>query len=131
MIQTRDKKSGVILANTVDALLVDDKQLVALNHKTRGYHLNKDKYAPYSLEMDLCNFILKENGYNTSEYAFLFFYYPEKVDEKGDIVFNTKLIETDPARGEKVFKDAIKVLQMETAPEAAEDCEYCKWRDKL
>jgi hypothetical protein len=60
----------------------------------------------------------------------LLFYYPNTVTETGEVIFDTKLvkIKTDVKRGEKVFKKAIKILQLKESPKASEECGFCKWR---
>jgi len=129
-IQFEDPETGVLLRGAVDNILVKGNKVVVLDYKTRGYPLKEDTHVHYILQMDLYNFLLRKNGYETEDYTYLLFYHPQKVNKKGDVVFNTDLIKikTNPARGEKVFRDAIKVLQEEEAPEPCEGCAYCKWR---
>ena len=57
------------------------------------------------------------------------FYYPNRVLEGGEVVFDTKLvkIETSGERAEKVFKDAIALLNSEE-PESSEECGFCEMR---
>ena len=47
-------------------------------------------------------------------------------------VFDTKLIKikTDPKRGEKVFKEAIKILQGKE-PKVSKECGFCKLRREI
>ena len=67
----------------------------------------------YQNQMDIYNFLLRKNGYETEDYTYLLFYYPKEVADTGELIFDTKLIKikTYPKRGEKVFKQAIKILQ--------------------
>ena len=125
-----EEKSGIVLHGAVDNILVKGKKLVVLDYKTRGFPLKEDTHEMYRLQMDLYTFLLRKNGYRTEEYAYLLFYYPEKVLETGEVVFTTKLVkmDTSPERGETVFLEAVKVLQGEM-PEAADGCEwrtYCR-----
>ena len=78
--------------------------------------------------MDIYNFLLRKNGYDTTDYAYLLFYYPREVTDTGEVIFDAKLIKIkiDPKRGEKVFNKAIKILQLEEPPEASADCGFCK-----
>lgn len=128
-IQYEDKESGVILRGAIDNLLIDGEKLIVLDYKTRGFPLKDDTHEHYQLQLDIYNFLLRKNGYKTEDYAYLLFYYPNKVTESGEVIFDTKLIKigTNSARGEKVFKDAVKVLLQKTPPEKASGCEYCKW----
>lgn len=56
--------------------------------------------------MDIYNFLLRMNGYDTENYAYLLFYYPKEITETGEVVFDTELIKipTNTINGEKVFK---------------------------
>jgi hypothetical protein len=83
--------------------------------------------------MDVYNFLLRKNGYDTEDYTYLLFYYPNHITETGEVIFDTKLIKikTDPKRGEKIFKEAIKILSSEKVPGSSEDCGFCKYLDKF
>ena len=73
--------------------------------------------------------MLRKNGYLTEDYTFLLFYYPNNVLETVEVVFDTKLIKikTNASNGEKVFKEAVKILSLDTEPEACKKCGFCKW----
>ncbi len=129
-LQYVDKTSGFLLKGAVDNILSKGKKLVVLDYKTRGYPLKEDTAEHYQTQMDIYNFLLRENGYKTEDYAYLLFYHPEKVVENGDVVFNTDLVkmETSAENGAKAFKKAIKILKSEKPPKASEDCKFCAYR---
>lgn len=124
-----DKTSGVLLRGAVDNILTNGKKLIVLDYKTRGFPLKEDTHTHYQTQMDIYNFLLRKNGYETENYAYLLFYHPEKVNEKGDVIFHTDFIriETDTKHGEKVFLDAVRCLDG-GEPGASENCDYCKWQ---
>jgi len=128
-IQYLDKESNILLRGAIDNILTKRKKLVVLDYKTRGYPVKEDTHEHYINQMDLYNFLLRENGYQTEDYTYLLFYYPNKVLETGEVIFDTKLIKikTDPKRGEKVFKQAIKILQGKE-PKPSKECGFCKLR---
>ncbi len=130
-IQYKDKTSGILLRGAVDNILEKGKKLVVLDYKTRGYPLKEDTHEHYITQMDIYNFLLRKNGYNTADYTYLLFYYPKEVTDTGEVIFETKLIKikTDPKRGEKIFEKAIEILQSEKPPEASKDCGYCEWKE--
>jgi hypothetical protein len=78
--------------------------------------------------MDIYNLLLRKNNYETEDYAYLLFYHPNKVNEKGDVVFNTDLVKMkiDIKNAENIFKKALEVLKGKM-PKPSEDCDYCKW----
>ena len=127
-IQYKDKTTGILIRGAVDNLLKKGKKLIVLDYKTRGYPLKENTHEHYQTQMDLYNFLLRKNGYETENYAYLLFYYPREITETGEVIFDTKLIKipTDAKRGEKVFKKAIEILKG-PMPKPSENCEFCKW----
>ncbi len=129
-IQYLDKKSNILLRGAVDNILTKKDKLIVLDYKTRGYPVKEDTHEHYINQMDLYNFLLRKNKYKTENYTYLIFYYPNKVTETGEVIFDTKLIKVkiNPKRGEKVFKEAIKILQGKE-PKESKDCGFCKLRN--
>lgn len=128
-ITYKDKESGVVLRGAVDNILVKDSKLIVLDYKTRGFPLKEDTHKHYQLQLDVYNFLLRKNGHKTEDYAFLLFYYPNKVTETGEVIFDTKLIQmkTNPEDGEKLFKQAVTLLKQENSPKSGKECAYCEW----
>jgi len=56
------------------------------------------------------------------------FYHPDKVNKKGDIIFNKDLIKMKISvkNAENIFNNALKVLKGKI-PKAHEECKYCEW----
>jgi hypothetical protein len=128
-IQWTDKK-GNLFRGAVDNILVKGKKLVVLDYKTRGYPLKEDTHTHYLDQMDIYNFLLRKNGYETEEYTYLIFYHPHKVEENGHVCFNTDIIKikVNIKNAESIFKKAVKVLEGDM-PKASEECGFCKWVD--
>lgn len=128
-IQYLDEKSGILLRGAIDNLLSKGKKLIVLDYKTRGYPLKEDTHEHYQTQMDIYNFLLRKNGYETEDYAYLLFYYPKEVTETGEVIFDTRLIKikTSTENGEKIFNKAIAILEGNLPP-ASEDCEFCEWK---
>ena len=78
--------------------------------------------------MDIYNLLLRKNSYETEDYAYLLFYHPDKVNKKGDVIFNKDLVkmEISVKNAENIFKKALEVLKGEI-PKVHEDCKYCGW----
>ena len=130
-IQYKDKTSGILLRGAVDNIMTKGKKLIVLDYKTRGYPLKEDTHKHYQTQMDIYNFLLRKNGHDTADYTYLLFYYPNKVQKTGEVIFDTKIIKikTSASDGEKIFKKAIKILKMEEPPKADKECQFCKYRD--
>ncbi len=121
-------KDGNILRGAVDDILEKKSKLIVLDFKTRGFPLKEDTHEHYQDQLDIYNFLLRQNDYETEDYAYLLFYYPEKVNGNGDIVFHTSLIEMEIAvkNAEHIFKEALKVLGGKI-PKVSEECGFCEW----
>ena len=52
----------------------------------------------------------------------MLFYYPNKVNKSGEVIFDTKLVKIKVGDGEKVFKKAVKLIKGE---EPSKKCEWC------
>ncbi len=130
-----EDKNGTIIKGAVDDILVKGKKLIVLDFKTRGFPLKEDTSAHYLEQLSLYNFILQQNGYSTEDYSYLLFYHPNKITKDGHVDFHIELIKmkTDAKDGEKLLKNAVKVLNSDI-PKASDKCEYCVYfegREKL
>ena len=127
-IQWEDKE-GNILSGAVDNILTKGKKLIVLDFKTKGSPLKDETEAGkgYQNQLDFYNFLLRKNGYETEDYAFLLFYYPKEVVETGEVIFDSLLARrnVDIKNAEKIFDKAIKLLN-EDCPK--ETCEWCEGR---
>jgi len=121
---------GNVLMGAVDNILEKDGKLIVLDYKTRGFPLKEDTAEHYQDQLDLYNFLLRKNGYDTEDYAYLLFYYPTEVNESGDVIFETELVKMKISikNAERIFTEAIAVLESEM-PSPSENCEYCKWKE--
>lgn len=125
-----DKRTGILLHGAVDNLLVKGSKLIVLDYKTRGFPLKEDTHEHYQVQMNMYNFLLRKNGYETEDYSYLLFYYPNKVTGTGEVLFDTKLIKlpTSAENGEKVFENAVNILETQEVPNSSQECGFCKWK---
>lgn len=123
--------SGNVLHGAVDNILMHGKKLIVLDYKTRGYPLKDDTASHYVTQMEIYNYLLRKNGFDTEDYAYLLFYHPSNVNDSGDVIFNKDLV-TVPvsvANAEKLWERALKILDGEK-PLASEECEWCGYSGK-
>ena len=106
---------------------MNGKKLIVLDYKTRGFALKDDTHEHYQDQMDIYNFLLRKNGYDTEDYAYLLFYHPKEVMQTGEVIFNTDLkkIKVDIKNAEKIFKKALKVLNSKCPKKS---CDWCEGR---
>jgi hypothetical protein len=122
-------KEGNILHGAVDNLLVKGKKIIVLDYKTRGYPLKDDTAAHYQNQLNIYNFLLRKNGYETEDYSFLLFYIPKEVMSTGEVIFTSELVKMkiDVADAEKLWKKALKLLAGPCPPKHEEEAEKCAW----
>ena len=122
-IRYEDNK-GNVLHGAVDNILVNGKKLIVLDYKTRGFPLKEDTHKGYQNQLDIYNFLLRKNGYETEDYGFLLFYMPNKVNDNGEVVFDTSLVKVrvNVKNGENVF---IKGLELVNGECPKEKCVWC------
>lgn len=118
-------KQGNILHGAVDNLLVKGKKIIVLDYKTRGYPCKEDTHEHYQNQLDIYNYLLKKNGYQTEDYAFLLFYVPKEVMSTGEVIFDTELkkMKVDIKMAEDIWKKAIKLLNSDCPKKCCEWCE--------
>ncbi len=119
-----EDEDGNILFGAVDNILMKGKKLIVLDYKTRGFALKEDTADYYQNQLDLYNFLLRKNRYETEDFAFLLFYVPKEVAETGEVIFDAILTRRNIniQNAEKIFKNAIKLLNRECPSKC---CEWC------
>jgi len=124
-------KEGNVLHGAVDNILTKGKKLIVLDYKTRGFPLKEDTAEHYQNQLNIYNFLLRKNGYETEDYAFLLFYVPKEVAETGEVIFDTKLVKMkiDVQEAERTWKKALKLLNGSCPKkhEGGEEKEICGW----
>lgn len=123
---------GNILFGAVDNILEKGKKLIVLDYKTRGFPLKEDTAEHYHDQLNIYNLLLRKNGYETEDYAYLIFYYPDCVHENGSVDFHTEIVKMKISikDAEDYFRKAISILTGEM-PHASEECSYCKWAEQI
>jgi len=118
---------GNILRGAVDEILKKGNRLIVLDFKTRGFPIKEDTPEHYQDQLNIYNLLLRKNGYETEDYAYLLFFHPKKM-KRGGVVFHSELVKVriSAKNAERLFKDALRVLKGRM-PKASKDCEYCKW----
>src|SRR3989344_6526702 len=126
-----EDKEGNLLHGAIDNLLVKGKKLIVLDYKTRGYALKEDTADHYQNQLDIYNFLLNKNGYETEDYAFLLFYVPKEVMETGEVIFDTELVKRKISikNAERLFNSAIKLLNDECPDKTCLWCEVNEWKN--
>ena len=124
-----DKGVRAILTGKLDeALDLGGGKFAVVDHKTRGWAPKEDPLPMYQLQMDAYDLLLRENGYDTNNQAYLVYYYPTPGQLHDNFPFAVSVHEltTNPDRARQVLHDAVNVLRGEL-PDSVKTCAYCGW----
>jgi len=123
-------KDGSRLFGALDECIVCDGIYIPMDYKTRGYSLKEDSTSYYLLQMSCYNFLLDRNGYKVCDHAYLVFYIPSELQDKGVVQFNIEVKDTKTFPLKKVysiFREALKVLSLKEPPQMQNNCKFCSW----
>ncbi len=103
-------------------------EYVPLDYKTRGFDVKEGGEAFYQNQLNCYGLLLRENHMKPAGHAFLIYYIPKDVAEKGMVRFDIvpKRVEIDPDEALATFKKAQELING-PMPEAHTECEYCLW----
>jgi len=120
-----EDSNGNVFTGAVDEILIKDSKLIVLDFKTRGYPCKEDTADTYQNQLDIYNLLLRKNGHETEDFAFLLFYVPSSVEETGEVIFDTELktMKVNVSNAENLFKQALELLNGSCPKETCEWCE--------
>jgi RecB family exonuclease len=123
-IEWQDEE-GNLLKGAVDNILVKEGKLIVLDYKTRGFPLKENTHEYSQDQLDIYNFLLRKNNYQTEDYAFLLFYIPKEVMATGEVIFDTilKKMKVNVENAEKIWKKALELLNNECPQKGCQWCE--------
>lgn len=123
-----DKTINATLSGALDDCLTGDGFYIPLDYKTRGSELIEDPRKYYQTQLDCYCLILDSSGFKTKGIAYLLYFWPVEVFEKGMIQFKVEpiRIETNIDSAKKIFRDAVTCLKQEM-PSASPKCEHCNF----
>lgn len=132
-----DQETGAVLSGMLDDLgvkkagkgeLFDKTEYAPLDYKTRGFDVKEGGESFYKNQLNCYGLLLRENGMRPAECAYLIYYIPKEVAEKGMTRFDVvpKKVEINPDEALKVFRDAVALIKS-PMPVIHSECEYCAW----
>jgi len=132
-LKFEDEKLDATLSGALDDCLIDGESYIPLDYKTRGAAPKEGQSQEYyQTQLDCYAFLLEKNGYKVKDYAYLVYYFPDKVVGDHLVKFNIEVVKvsTDPKRAYKIFSDAVKLLKG-PIPEKHTECGFCAWYTDL
>lgn len=132
-LEYKDKDLNATLFGALDDCLFYNGKYAPLDYKTRGSAPREgDSEKYYQTQLDSYALLLEANSYPVQDFAYLVYYYPEKVLPSSMIKFNIKPVklETNTARVKKIFQEAVGLLRR-PLPRRHSECIYCCWNNDL
>jgi hypothetical protein len=124
--------NGIIIWGRPDEYIkLKDDNIVAVDHKTKSKE-PENVHPSYQLQLDVYSYLLKAMGYDTTNKAYLAFYYPDECELHNGMPFNCSVIEvkSNLSRVNKLVNNAYDILNGEL-PDSNEYCEYCNWNQEI
>jgi len=114
-----------------DYLELPDGCIVVLDHKTKSKPA-ESTHPAYQLQLDVYSYLLCKYSYQTTDKAYLIYYYPEKSVLHNGMIIKTSIVEvtTSISRVKHLLQKAKSIIE-EKIPEASTSCAYCKWLKEL
>ena len=137
-VQYTHPETGMTISGAIDDLWINSKgEYIVVDYKATAVNdkideLNKDHHEGYKRQMEIYQWLLRQNGLTVSDTGY-FVYANGNKDAKafdGKLEFDVTLIayEGDDSWVEKAIKEAHKCLQSDSIPESGEDCDFCDYR---
>ena len=136
-IQFLHERTNFLVTGAIDDLWQNSKvEYIVVDYKATSKdeaitELNKDWQIGYKRQMEVYQWLLRQNGYKVSNTGY-FVYCNGQTDRKafdGKLEFDVTLIpyNGDDSWIEKALKDAHKCLNSDKIPKAGKGCDYCSY----
>ena len=122
---------GNILMGAIDDCLIDGKNFIVVDFKTRGFELKEDSTSYYQNQLDCYALLLEKNGMKHPGFAYLIYFIPLEIKEHGEVKFDIQIkkMHVDSQRALKTFNNALKLLKGKR-PTKHSECKFCAWADE-
>ncbi len=140
-VQYLHKPTNLLITGAIDDLWQNSKgEYIVVDYKSTSKgekieKLDKDWHEGYKRQMEIYQWLLRQNGYKVSDTGY-FVYCNGITDDRAfdsKLEFDVTLIayEGDDSWVEKAIKDAYKCLQVNTIPKSGQDCDYCAYKEAV
>ncbi len=123
-----DKNLDAVLVGALDDCLVHKGLYIPVDYKTRGFDVKENGENFYQNQLNCYTFLIEANEFQHPSYAYLIYYIPKEVSEKGAVRFNVdvKKVATNAGDAFDAFSKAVHLLRG-PAPESHSECSFCSW----
>ncbi|MFH1671520.1 MAG: PD-(D/E)XK nuclease family protein [Candidatus Portnoybacteria bacterium] len=135
-IQCPHEKTGLIISGAIDDIWINpEKELLIVDYKATAkdgeVNLDADWQIGYKRQMEIYQWLFRQNQFKVSNTGYFVYANGRKDKEAfdGKLEFDVKII---PYQGKSdwvdgAITDAHQCLSKENIPQAAEDCDYCRY----
>jgi archaellin len=129
------------VTGAIDDLWINsDDEYIVVDYKSTAVkdsitELNKDWHEDYKRQMDIYQWLLRQNGYQVCDTGY--FLYANGITDKeafdAKLEFELTLIPYVGSTGwiEETLLEIKACLESDEIPEAAEECDYCAYREAV
>ena len=138
-IEYRHPETGFTVSGAVDDVWVTPKgELIIVDYKSTSKDekieaLDKEWHAGYKQQMEVYQWLFRKNGFKVSNTGYFVYANAGKDKEAfdGQLEFEVTLVPHtgDDSWVEKTLLEIKKCLDSEDIPPAADDCDYCRYRE--
>lgn len=134
-LRWQDEKGNTLMGAIDDVLVQDDGTFTVIDYKTKGFDIKEEpltKRSSYKFQLETYAVLFQKNGYRVTDHAYLFFSIPQS--KLGSYVqFREVLLgfKLDLQRPEKVFREALSLLDQPQLPQRGGSCDYCRREERI
>lgn len=140
-VRFHHKPTNFVIFGAIDDLWINSKkEYIVVDYKStsKGEEitvLDKDWHESYKRQMEVYQWLLRQNGYKVSDVGY--FVYCNGITDKeafdAKLEFDITLIdyEGDDSWVEKTVREMKACLDSDTIPQSGQDCDYCAYRSAV
>jgi CRISPR/Cas system-associated exonuclease Cas4 (RecB family) len=134
-------ETGLTVCGGVDDIWVnDDGELIVVDYKATSKDgkiesLDEEWHIGYKRQIEIYQWLLRKNGFKVSDTAYWVYANASKDEEAfdGKLIFEVTLVphQGDDSWVEETLREIKACLDSPALPEAAADCDYCRYRETV
>jgi len=138
-VTTKHNSTGFTISGAIDDVWVNPKdELIVVDYKATSkdehiVELNQDWHAGYKRQMEIYQWLLRQNGFKVSDTGYFVYANASKDEEAfdGQLIFEVTLV---PYTGsdvwiEQTLHNIKECLESDEIPTPGADCDYCVYRE--
>lgn len=132
-LRFRDEKTGLLIEGRFDEHFeLEDGSIVAFDHKTKSKAPDGEVHPAYQLQLDVYAYLLKVNGFKTTNKGYLAYYFPKDCEMHNGVDFGCEIVEVETSleRVRELLDKAHEIIHG-SIPKPSEECGFCNWHSSV